>query len=236
MRSDELKSLTIGMNPGGKFIVDNSALASFYGCTTAGWLRYLMGLTQATTSAPLRAGSACHKAREEYYRSGDRAYALQHFDFSYQEWASKHVTGDDRLGWANVRAIVEEYLKSLEPLGEGKYKGHLLAYPQPSEQIEIADLLPLDESENIWFAFRLDGIGEYHGGLAIEEFKTTGMINAMWKAKWKMSSQITGYLWAARQLVEKPVVGCFVQGLELSQLPIRHVSAASTARNIASVG
>lgn len=220
MTHEEKKSLVIGMNPDGKFVLDNSALSAYYGCTTAGWLRYIQGLTADTASAPLRAGSACHKAREVFYRCGnDIELALSFFDESYKDWASTTVAGDDRLSYTNVYAIVQEYLRSLEPLDNGRFKGSLLAYPDPLNQIEIADLLPLDEAENIWFAFRLDGFATYNHGFAIEEFKTTKKIDVTWKSKWKLSSQITGYLWAARQLFAGPVLGAFVQGLELSQLP-----------------
>ncbi|MDE2099270.1 MAG: PD-(D/E)XK nuclease family protein [Patescibacteria group bacterium] len=217
----QYQNLHIGLNPDGRFLVDNSALASWYGCTTAGVLRYLHGLTNAEESANLKAGSACHSAREYYLKTDNLEGALECLDSEYKEWAGQHVVADDRLAWSNVRTIVGEYLKSLEPLGEGKYRGSVLAYPDP-EQVEIAFCLPLDEAAQIYFCGRLDGLGDYgRDGLhyAIEEFKTTGMANAAWAKKWKLGSQITGYLWAARQLADKPVVGAFVQGLELSALP-----------------
>ncbi len=216
----DLSTLKIGMNEGGIFVVDNSALASYYGCTTAAWLRYLQGLTGQEDSAALKAGSAAHKAREVFYKSnGDVPSAMMAFMDSYYAWAGAHVVGDDRLAYANVFAIVQEYLRSLEPMGDGRYKGSVLAYPDPAQQIEIADCLPLDEQDGLYYAIRCDGIGGYSTGYAIEEFKTTGMINAMWKAKWALASQLTGYLWGARQLIAEPVLGVFVQGLELSKLP-----------------
>lgn len=215
----DLTTLKIGMNEGGVFVVDNSALSSYYGCTTAAWLRYLQGYTGAEDSAALKAGSAAHKAREVYYKTSSVSDAMLAFMDSYYAWAGQHVVGDDRLSYANTFAVVQEYLRSLEPLGEGRYKGSLLAYPDPANQIEIADCLPLDEADGIYYAIRMDGFGQYSTGYAIEEFKTTGMINAMWKNKWKLASQLTGYLWGARQLFEGPVLGVFVQGLELAKLP-----------------
>lgn len=216
----DLKTLKIGMNEGGMFVVDNSALASYYGCSTAAWLRYLQGYTGKDDSAALKAGSAAHKAREVFYKSeGDVQAGMLAFMESYYAWAGANVVGDDRLSYQNTFAVTQEYLRSLEPLGDGRYKGGMLAYPDPANQIELADCLPLDEAEGIYYAIRMDGFGQYNNGWAIEEFKTTGMINAMWKNKWKLSSQLTGYLWGARQLFEGPILGVFVQGLEFSKLP-----------------
>lgn len=215
----DVSKLKIGMNEGGIFVVDNSALASFYGCTTAAWLRYLQGYTGMEDSAALKAGSAAHKAREVYYKTGQVQDAMLAFMDSYYGWAKAHVVGDDRLSYDNTFAIVQEYLRSLEPLGDGRFKGSVLAYPEPEKQIEIADCLPLDAQDGIYYATRMDGLGVYSNGYAIEEFKTTGMINAIWKNKWKLASQLTGYLWGARQLFELPILGVFVQGLELGKLP-----------------
>ena len=37
----------------------------------------------------------------------------------------------------------------------------------------------------------------------------------MWTDQWAMDGQVTGYIWAARQLLrDKPVMGAFINGVE----------------------
>jgi hypothetical protein len=50
--------------------------------------------------------------------------------------------------------------------------------------------------------------------LAIGDQNTTGWLGQQWIDKWSMSSQISGYVWAARQLYNEPVIGAFITGLE----------------------
>ena len=66
----------------------------------------------------------------------------------------------------------------------------------------------------------MDVVGEYLGGYVVVDHKTTGFINAMWTDQWAMDGQVTGYIWAARQLLrDKPVMGAFINGVQFSKLP-----------------
>ena len=58
------------------------------------------------------------------------------------------------------------------------------------------------------------------GGYVVVDHKTTGFINSMWTDQWAMDGQVTGYIWAARQLLrDKPVMGAFINGVQFSKLP-----------------
>lgn len=210
----------VGLGTDGKFRVDNSMLQSWFDCSTKCWLRYLQGRTAAGEVAALELGHAAHAARADYFKGCTAADAMKTFDHLYQPWASQHVAADDKRGWQNAHDIFQEYLRAhpWTKSSDGVYRGLPYQHDDPA-YVEIAFELPLDEAEGLWFVGRFDGLPRYQKGRVVDEFKSTGSINSGWKAQWKMNSQPTGYLWAARQLVQEPVAGVFVQGLEFSMLP-----------------
>ncbi len=210
----------IGMGSDGKFRVDSSALKSGYKCTTAATLRYIWGLVSKSERANLLAGTALHKALEVHLGGG--AGALEAFDEVYKTWASQNVAADDKLSWQNTRLITQKWIEAHHITYEtGVVQGWPFTIRGP-EHIEIGFELPLTTAEDgteILLLGRLDVLGDYQGGYVVVDHKSTGFINQQWFDQWPMDCSIDAYVWAARQLLDKPVLGAFINGVQFSKLP-----------------
>jgi len=208
----------IGMGADGKFRIDGSALKAGYKCSTAATLRYGWGLTAKAEKAALLAGTAFHKAAAEHLLGVELSQALWHFDAIYKDWAQVNVAADDKLAWMNTRLITQKWIEAHPLEGEGAVRG----WPFAVTHVEVPFEVPLTtvEGVEVLFVGRMDVVGEYLGGYVVVDHKTTGFINAMWTDQWAMDGQVTGYIWAARQLLrDKPVVGAFINGVQFSKLP-----------------
>lgn len=213
----------IGMGSDGKFRVDSSALKSGYKCTTAATLRYIWGLVSKSERANLLAGTALHKAIETHLKGMGATSldeSLRAFDSIYLEWASQNVAADDKLSWQNTRLITQKWLEA-HPNTEGVVAGFPFTISQV-DHVEVGFEIPLTTAEDgteILLLGRLDVLGDYQGGYVVVDHKSTGFINQQWFEQWPMDCSIDAYVWAARQLLDKPVLGAFINGVQFSKLP-----------------
>jgi hypothetical protein len=196
----------IGMGTDGKFRVDGSALETAYRCSTKAALKYLWGLTDKGEKASLLAGKAFHAALSAYIEGKHDPIAV--FDANYKEWAQLNVAYEDKRSWANTRAVVEHYFTS-----------HLKAVPWPfqpvlTEQAFEIPLMTTADGVEILFVGRMDVLGAYSGGYVVVEGKS-GWLGQQWIDKWALNAQLSGYVWAARQLwPDQQIMGAFVIGIE----------------------
>ncbi len=208
----------IGMGADGKFRIDGSALKAGYKCSTQATLRYGWGLTAKAEKAALLAGTAFHKAADQHLCGESITTALMAFDGIYKDWAQVNVAADDKLAWANTRLITQKWIEAHPYESTGLVRG----WPFTVTYVEVPFEVPLTtvDGVEILFVGRMDVVGEYLGGYVVVDHKTTGFINAMWTDQWAMDGQVTGYIWAARQLLrDKPVMGAFINGVQFSKLP-----------------
>lgn len=205
----------VGLGSDGIFRVDSSALGAWMTCSFKAWCRYAMGLTTKGEKAALLAGKAAHNAMECYFKTESIKDSLIEFGLIYEPWAKQNVAGDDRLAYQNVADIMECWFKAHTPKGGGSFTN--LPWRVVSEYVEVPFEVPLAEGINL--IGRLDMLPLYSSGYAVVEHKTTGSINQWWQAQWKLSAQLTAYLFAARQVMDKPVLGVFLNAIEFSKLP-----------------
>ena len=207
----------IGMGADGKFRIDGSALKAGYKCSTQATLRYGWGLTAKAEKAALLAGTAFHKAVAEHLIGSTMVGSLGWFDDVYKDWSQVNVAADDKLAWANTRLITQKWIEA-HPHEMGVVRG----WPFTVTHVEVPFEVPLTtvDGVEVMFVGRMDVVGEYLGGYVVVDHKTTGFINSMWTDQWAMDGQVTGYIWAARQLLrDKPVMGAFINGVQFSKLP-----------------
>lgn len=213
----------IGFGADGKFRVDNSCLQAVMACSFKAWCRYGLGYTTKAERGELLAGSAAHAALEYHFSSCTGGLELGTtplgiFDEHYREWAQVNMAADEKLSWQNVRTIMQRYLEEHPYLGNGQFKNlpQLTVHP---DRVEVPFEVPLVESENIWLVGKIDLVCDYLNGYAIVDHKTTGTINHFFKQRFKRNSQKPAYLWASRQLLERPVLGFFINAIEFAKLP-----------------
>ena len=199
----------IGMGSDGKFRVDGSAITAGYKCSTQVALKYVWGLTSQSETAALLSGTAFHAAMAAHVRQHPDPLAV--FDEVYKEWAQANVAIEEKHSWSNTRLVVEHYLKT-HPVNGSQVGG----WPFQVVVVEIPFEVPLTvvDGVEIMFVGRIDVLGRYNGYLVVDDHKTTGWLNEQWRQQWSMSGQISGYVWAARQLYNEPVIGAFVTGVE----------------------
>lgn len=77
--------------------------------------------------------------------------------------------------------------------------------------LPIPDIKHPETGEPILYAGRFDMLAEYSGAVFVEDDKTTGALGASWLNQWKLASQMTGYIWAAKEY-GFPVQGAIIRG------------------------
>lgn len=199
--------------------VDNSTLSALAACDMRALLRFVHGWTSSEESMALQTGIAIHTALEVYFKTSQPLTALKAFREAYQAWADEHVPANptDEQRWVvkysfdNVRDILKTWLRR-HPLDQEPYK----VFP---DLVEVGFAFPL--AEDIIFYGRYDAIVEERtsGQLMVLDHKTTGQFTSDWAQAFRTSTQITGYTWAAMQLLGKRVAGAIINGIQISKLP-----------------
>ena len=196
----------------GTLRVDNTILRSVATCDTQAIIRHVLGYTSIDESRYFASGRAGHAARAEWHRTrGDVTKAMLVFDAEYKDWAEANIEPDDRLSWSNVRRCTERWLRKHTPE----------SFPLVPVQVEQTLETPLTEDGSIVYVLKMDLLGEdaMDQSLWVCDTKTTGRITMDWKKAFRNDSQLTGYVWGAQQIFQKPVVGAYIDAVEYARLP-----------------
>lgn len=87
--------------------------------------------------------------------------------------------------------------------------------------VPIPDLIHPQTGVPILYAGRFDMLADYNGALFINDEKTASRLGAQWTKAWILASQITGYVWAARQY-KYNVQGAIMRGVGILKSDITH--------------
>jgi len=198
---------------------DNSATAAFAACKTKAIVRYGLGYTSIAESVSMAVGRAAHAALDTYLRGGATEKAQKSAMGRYLVEYTNHVEGgeeiEERLSLENTSTVLEKWF-------EAHREDQLLFYLDSADfEQDVAVKLDDGICPEITFLGRLDGIAKlkHNGKWCVIEHKTTGFVNSYWSSQWHTSSQLTGYMWAASQILGEPVMGCLVDAIEFSLLP-----------------
>lgn len=190
--------------------IDNSTLSSFARCPSQAILRYHLGYTTEEESHALRCGTAVHAALECFFRGGTATQALEIFGDNYEEFSERNIAVNTRLAYHNIEAILDQWLAT-HALATLPYKVH-------PEFVEVGFNQPL--YGDVFLVGRLDALvssWDEQWWYALDH-KTTKRIDPYWVRGFQLSSQLSGYIWAAGQEMGN-VVGAYVNGIETSKLP-----------------
>ena len=192
-------------------VVDNSTLAAVAACSTRAGLRYVLDMTSVEVNAPMVAGSVAHEVLAEFYKTWNPDMALTKLGTYAAWWESTIKPADDRLASDNVRRVMARWMAT--------HPQQALPFTIDPAFVEVGFAAPL--GPGVTYVVRLDGLGiDGAGDYWVVENKTTGRLDERWRRKFRLSSQLSGYVWAARQLVpNRTVVGAYVIGVEFAKLP-----------------
>jgi hypothetical protein len=196
--------------------LDNSILRTVAECSTKAAVLHLLHRTHQEERAELRCGQAVHVALADWLAGADRDTMLAAFAGHYADWSRANVPDDHRLTHANVAAILAEWTR--------RYPKERLPLTVAPSMVEVGFVVPLLARRPgvpaVSFTGRLDAIGrDQLGDYWVLEHKTTGRITDYWRNRYRLDSQISGYVHAARLTTGQRVVGVMVNAIELKRLP-----------------
>lgn len=232
----------------GTCYVDNTTLRAAAQCESEVALRHVLGYTIPEEAHQLECGIATHEVLADYFRGKPASYVLRKYELLYRGYSEEYgLERDDhplhRLSWFNTSAILAEWIET-HPMGSFGF----LVNPKLVEvgfSIPLTDECvcghPLDKHKDgvpggcMWRgrckclgyrpAFvmwgRLDAIvqAEHDRALYVLDHKTTGRLTPYFTDKYRMDSQMSGYVWAAQQTLGQAVTGIYINAIEYSKLP-----------------
>jgi len=183
-------------------------------CARKYMLRIVQGWTSRRKSAALGFGSAIHLGLADWYRSGGVLHSA--LAAIRTGWPADSPI-DDYRDLNKCLTVMEEYSRqypteNFVPVG----------FPDVP-MIEIPFSLPLvtadgepvltDEGTPIEYGGIFDGLVDFSGQVFVLEHKSTSQLGDYYFDQFKPNNQVTGYIWAGRQLSGKRVTGAIINAI-----------------------
>lgn len=207
--------------------VDNTILSSFATCPTYAVVRYHYNKRPfGYSNNPMIAGSALHKAIEQHYQGKSREEVVATLWEHYYEYATQNIASDDRYSWNNISAVLISWIM--------RHPVEQLPYTVPSDNFtEIPFAYQLDPNvPDIVYVGMIDAVVAQRAGSMIPEelraqqglyvldTKSTGRLDESFKKSFHLSSQMSGYVWAANFMFpEQEIVGVYINGVATTVVP-----------------
>jgi hypothetical protein len=215
-------------------LIDNSMRSDFISCPQKFYWAYLRKLTGSSPNIHLHAGgsfaAALESAKRSFYEKGkpeaealrDGLEALLRFYGPIQAPVTR--SGDKSCD--NVVRAYDSYFQQY-PLGRDTFRPHMA--PNGVAMLEFTFAIPMElkhpETGNpLLYGGRTDEIAEGNGMLVVADEKTTSQLGETWTSQWRLESQFTGYIKAARDH-GLPVQMALVRGIGLLKTKITHQEA-----------
>ena len=205
------------MNNNKPLRVDNSMLSSVAQCPLQAALRYSLHFTKKGLNKYLESGTAIHKGIEAKFQGYDNVSCLQIAgDYYHGALESIDLDGDDRYTAKNILEIINRWLESNDI--------SRMPFQVKAEDVEVGFEVPLCKDINYVGILDLYGVDMTHGWSCIIDIKSTGKMDKLWERKWRWTSQLTGYLYAANMLFRgtegtAKVLGAYILGVEVKEIP-----------------
>jgi len=191
------------------FKFDNSMLEDGV-CTAKALVKHLHGRSGRREKTAADAGTAAHMFYEGFFGGKGIEAAVAGFRKKYAELIG---TGDDveeRLGRTNIEMILRRHVEARP-------------YPEewPFEVVELEKVKGVEIAPGYEFYVKRDMLvrDRATGLLAPLDHKTTGKVTSWWMKKFKMSSQLSGYVWFTQQESNSPGFMAYINAVEFGKLP-----------------
>lgn len=191
--------------------VDNTILSSVARCDTQALVRHVWGMTAGNDAPWLHAGQAVHNVLEEWVHRKSFDICMSRLE-DYQIWADENVPEKNRLSSKNVVDVMGLWLRrnNIETFP-------LEILPAPEKNF----VWPLDDDGTIMYTGIMDAIAKDRriGQLFNMDHKTARSIKSDTVRSFEMRSQMCGYAWVLQEMTGQPVLGTYINMIELSKLP-----------------
>lgn len=229
-RSDELFSKSL---PSHQIAWDHTSLSILKECPRKYQLAIIEGWRPKTTAAPLAFGSLMHAVLEEYdrlqHRSPDASrdtlmsrtvrYALEITTLRNEDDTIKaffSTTDSKRSRYNLVRAIVWY----IDKFHDERLCTASLPNGSPALELSFRISLPFTTPDGTPYIYcgHIDKIGELSENLFVVERKhTTTTLSSYYFDRFSPSNQVTGYIFAANVMMQRPVNGALVDAMQIAE-------------------
>jgi hypothetical protein len=210
--------------------VDNFALSMFQTCPSKYQLRMVEGWTTRQRSAALGFGGAFHEGLRTWYRSsGNLQASLQAIiqswpqDLPIDDWRTKEKCISTMIAYSREYPLESFRIVGMpdDPLVEVTFTLDTGLFLDCEECGPVEGQDPTDPRckncgatrEPIEYGGIFDGLVEFSGSVYVFEHKTTSQLGDYYFNQFKPNNQVTGYVWAARQLSGKRVGGAIINAI-----------------------
>lgn len=189
---------------------DNSVIETHARCPRKAFYNYFLNRGHTGVSYPLLFGTAYHKYREVMLSNliandyeWDNAFALAGYEAALEIYHEDPPL-EHKRAWQT-----QQRLAATMDLGTQHFLTELRLGARKTLMAEQPFTLSLPSGR--LFGGRMDELLEWNGKLWIRDYKTTSRMGSTYGEAFDPNNQITGYVWAARQLSGRPVSGVIVQ-------------------------
>lgn len=215
--------------------LDNTMISAFRACPTKFWWRHVENLQRGEISIHLVSGGAFARGLEVVRKC--------YFDHGLSfETSLSHGAAALYSSYGNIDPIPKYANKSASNM-VGALAYYFEVWPinriirpyRPSEQarhtiewnfsVPIPGCLHPDTGKPLLYCGRFDMVGEHENGLRLgEDDKTTSQLGDSWFNRWRLSNQIIGYTWGAREH-NLNIGGFNVRGISLLKNDFGHAES-----------
>jgi len=190
--------------------VDNTLLCDVAKCDAAGIARHGLGLRGTEEKVAADIGNVFHAALEAHFRGQPKDVVLRVLRECHNALFPNNLQPEeDRFTLANCEKIMGRYV-DVRPVER-----------MPFEPIAFEQTVGFALAEDITFYVKRDLlVRDRKSGLTAPlDHKTTRTITDWWSKKYRMTSQMTGYVWAGQQETNQPCGECYVNAIEVQAVP-----------------
>lgn len=224
----------MGNRKGGEMVegrivtIDNHLLSTWTDCKRKGYYRDIEEITPTGKRPGLGFGLTMHAAREEYVRGvlagrGHDAAFASALEQLRETW--KREMPDEYKDMTKV--LDRRSIANAERLFGGYVSKYSMQDYKP-RYVEIPFTVGLGTSPDGWeviWSGIIDDLCEFDGGLYVVDLKTSSWpLGSNFFQGFRLSQQLKGYVFAARQLVSPDVIGGMIHGIWVHAEPIRKTS------------
>lgn len=219
--------------------IDSSMRADFVACPRMFYYRHILGLKPAGGKGPHTHFGACFAKGLEVFRRNFYGSAQLPFRESLalgaeamiRAWGRDTPDPDDTSSESakkkNFAALCDAYYSYfVQYPPDQDYIKPLIVNGEPAVEFTFAAPLPGGlkhpvSGEPLLYIGKFDMLAVHGNGVFVDDEKTTSQLGPQWANGFKLRSQLTGYVWGAREY-GYPVQGAVVRGLSILAKDIGH--------------
>lgn len=189
--------------------VDNTLLCDVAKCDAAAIARHVLHLRGTGEKVAADIGNCYHAALEQHFRGAVKSAVLEAFIAEHKKLFPEQLQPEkDCYTQENCLKILGRYC-DVRPVDR---------FPFIAVEFEKTVGFPLVDDITFYAKRDLLVQDKVSGLFAPCDHKTTGNISEWWSSKYRMTSQMSGYVWLTKQMTGQPCGECYVNAIETKKV------------------